>query len=184
MSWLERCDISAINGDLFDQEVDALVIPIECSLNFTHVLGRELLSRYGQYLHTAASEASRKTLGDRVPLGNGFTVRIHGSDQVRWAILVAWWDRDNRYTQNLIERCISTALRKAFETRSTSVAMPLFGVNSSELDLNDLFTAVPRVLRDFDALRTSDTFSVEDLRFVCQKPLVVDELRQVLRRKI
>lgn len=184
MSWLERCDISVLHGDLFDQQVDALVIPVECSLTFTHVLGRKLLDQYGHEFRVAASEAGRSQFGDRVPLGSGFSVPLDGSETTKWAILVAWWDSDNSYTQNLIERCISTAFRRAFETQSPSVAMPLFGVNSSELRLHDLYAAVPKALREFDSLRQSDTFPVEDLRFVCQKPDVVDALRRALRNQV
>lgn len=174
MSWLERCDIRVLHGDLFDQQVDALVIPVECSLTFNHVLGRKLLDQYGHEFRVAASEAGRSQFGDRVPLGSGFIVPLDGSATTQWAILVAWWDSENSYTQNLIERCISTAFRRAFEIQSPCVAMPLFGVNSSELRLHDLYAAVPKALREFDSLRQSDTFPVEDLRFVCQKPDVVD----------
>lgn len=180
MSWLERCEVSVVNGDLFDQQVDALVIPVESTLTFNHLLGRELLIRCGQSLHIAASQAARSVFGDRVPLGDGFAVPIDGLEGVRCMIFVAWWDRDNPYTQNLIERCVSTALRKAFQSQSTSVALPLFGVNSSELNLRDLYAAIPKVLREFDSLRTSDTFPVEDLRFVCRKPHVVEEMRRAL----
>ena len=181
MSWLERCDISVVHGDLFDQKVDALVVPVECSLTFAHVLGRQLLDRHGHEFRAAASEAGKRLFGDRVPLGGGFSIPVDGSETSRWVVLVAWWDSENSYTQNLIERCISTAFRRAFETQSKSVALPLFGVNSSELKLHDLYAAIPKALREFDSLRQSDTFSVEDLRFVCRQPLVVDELRQVLQ---
>lgn len=180
MPWLERCEVTVVNGDLFDQQVDALVIPVESSLTFTHVLGRELLTRFGQSLHVAASAAAKGRFGDHVPLGDGFSIPIEGPKFARRIVFVAWWNRDNRYTQNLIERCVSTALRKAFETQSTSLALPLFGVNSSELNLRDLYAAIPKVLEEFDSLRTSYTFPVEDLRFVCRKLQVVEELRQAL----
>lgn len=159
MNWLERCDITVVNGDLFNQQVEALVIPVESSLTFTHVLGRELLSRYGQTLRVAASQVARNAFGDHIPLGDGFATPIEGVKGTRWVILVAWWDKDNRYTQGLIEQCVSTALRKAFETQSTSIALPLFGVNSPDLNLEHLYAAVPNVPREFDSLRTSITFA-------------------------
>lgn len=181
MSWLENCEVSIINGDLFDQKVDALVIPVECSLTFTHVLGREFLNRYGESLKVSVSRTCRKLFNEGVPLGSSLSIPIEGAETTRWAVLVAWWDQSSRYTQSLIGQCVSTALRKAFETQSRSAAVPLFGVNSLELDLSDLYAAIPKVLREFDRLRTSNTFSVKDLRFVCRKPHVVEEMRQVLQ---
>ena len=184
MGWLERCEVRVVEGDLFYQSVEALVVPVECSLTFTHVLGCEVLRRYGQGIHGRAAAEAARLFDGHMRLGGGFSLSIDHPGLLKHIILVAWWGRDNAYSQNLIESCMGAALRRAFEIGSPSLAMPLFGVNSAELNLHDLYAAVPKVLREFDDLRGSDEFSVEDLRFVCRKPLVVEEMGLLLRREL
>ncbi len=182
MSWLERCDVRVVNGDLFEQDVQSVVVPIECACTFAHSLGQELLRRYGDGLRLAALGATASLPEGRLTLGNGFSLPLDGPGRLRHLVLVAWWDRDNEYRQPLIEACVATALRKTFETGSTSVAMPLFGVNSRELRLQDLYEAVPKVLREFDRLRGNERFPVDDLRLVCRKQQVVEEMSRLLRQ--
>lgn len=181
MSWLERCDVRVVNGDLFEQDVHSVVVPIECSLTFAHSLGQELLHCYGNEVRLAAIQAKAGLPDGRLQLGSGFSLPLEGPGRLRHLLLVAWWDRNNEYRQSLIEACVASALRKTFETGSTSLAMPLFGVNSRELRLQDLYEAVPKVLREFDQLRGSERFPVDDLRLVCRKQHVVDEMSRRLR---
>jgi len=176
MAWLDLCEVSALEGDLFAQPVDAIVVPVECSLSLTHTLGSEGARRFGGNFRDQVHRLRDDGLGGHLALGNSTSIPLSALGHPAHAVLVAWWAEANDYNLTHIEKCLTTSLREAFRLRVSSMAFPLFGTSSNELRREDLYTAITSVLNAFNTLKNSDSFSVRDLRFVCRKGEYIRQL--------
>lgn len=180
MAWLDRCEVTTVEGDLFAQSVDAVVVPVECTLSLKHTLGAELARRQGENFYDQVRRLRCNVPGGRLGLGQSTSVPVTALGCTSHAILVAWWAEANHYNSTHIEKCLTTSLREALRLCVSSVAYPLFGTGSNELRREDLYGAISKVLNAFNDLRGSDLFSVEDVRFVCHK----GEYTQQLARRL
>lgn len=167
MAWLDHCTVSAVEGDLFDQQVDAIVVPVECSLSLKHTLGSEAVRRYGSNFCDQVHRWREENRDGRLCLGQSTSFPLATLNHSACAILVAWWAAANDYGRTHIEKFLTTVLREALNLRVASIAYPLFGTGSSELRPDDLYGAIPAVLNAFNSLKNSESFSIRDLRFVC-----------------
>ena len=77
---------------------------------------------------------------------------------------------------------LSTSLREAFRLKAQSLALPLFGTGSNELDRDDLYAAILTVIGQFTALKNSHSFPVRDLRFVSDKAEYIAQLADRLAK--
>ena len=124
MPWLDQCEVSTIEGDLFAQPVDAIVVPVECSLSLTHTLGSELARRLGSSFRDQVRKLRDDDLGGRLGLGQSTSVPVSALGHPVHAVFVAWWAEANDYTLTHIEKCLTTSLREAFRLRVSSIAFP------------------------------------------------------------
>src|SRR3989442_1620507 len=142
MAWLESLHVEVAQADLFSMSVEAVVVNTETDLSLSHSLGRTLLERSGDRLRTDIDRIRSGLAAGKLALGQAVTAPAYGLGTIRYAIVVACWDRDNPYSRRLVERAYTSALRQAFEHRVRSVALPLMGTGSFQMDSLDLHEGI------------------------------------------
>ena len=180
MSWLEELDWECVKTDLFDEDADAIVVPVNIHLDLHYGLGTELLRREGEPLLEAVAKVREGT--PELALGHAVHVPLRQL-RAKHAILVAWWGRDNDYTANHLYRCYAQSLRQAFAVQAESLSMPMLGGRGGVSDTARA-KAVVELLRSFDRLKGSDAFPTRTLRFVDVTEARLSVLDDLLERTL
>ena len=174
-NWLEYLDVDCLNSDLFLAPVEAIVCNVNTQLALNYNLGRRLATLGGISLVQAIQKTALNLPGNRLILGQALIVDIPepwGSFEK--VILTAWWDFDNDYSERLIYSCIISSLREAFDAQIRSLAMPLIGMGSGQIKIQDFARIFVSVLRDLNALRTNKIFPLENrLLFSLENKLIL-----------
>jgi O-acetyl-ADP-ribose deacetylase (regulator of RNase III) len=158
MSWLDRLDVEAVQGDILECEVEALGCAIRTDLQAYGRISQALYTRCGVELEHDLQEV---TEGGRLPLGHAVTLPAHPRynlpDTVQHLILAAYWDHASEYSLNLVYRTLAAMLRQSFACGASSLALPMLSSERRGL----IFTAGVEVIREFDMLRNSGSFPTE-----------------------
>lgn len=180
-SWIDNLTVECRNGDIFSMSCEALACNVDVALRMNHRLGRQLLERGGLQVKNFISTVISDLPGGKLRLGDAIGVPLPATlAPLKWAVLCAWWDRDNDYTRSLISMCLISTLRQAFRLHLKSVAIPLIGTGSGLVSPKFLGSVILASLSDLDGLKNSGAFSVERITFCSDRPGHVEELRQVL----
>ena len=92
-------------------------------------------------------------------------------------------ERENDYTSNLVYGVISNSLREAFKCDLSSLALPILKLNKDTIKDQTLYAqTVVKVLKEFNELKNSDSFPVEELLFISDKPAKVEFLQNYIDR--
>jgi O-acetyl-ADP-ribose deacetylase (regulator of RNase III) len=185
MSWLGELTVETRCGDLFETEAEGIVVNTNVGARLkAYALGEQLFDRCAPALLEEIDRAMLRQPGQELRVGHAITVGAHGLEGIEKVVLVAWWGRHNRFTRNHCYKAVIAALRQAFEHELASLAVPLMGTGSRQMQLSDLEGAITDVLHDLGDLRDADAFSLRRLELVSVRQHDIDSLETHLRRQL
>lgn len=166
--WLDELDWDCVTGDLFEQEVDAIAIPVNTVLNLNFQLGRQLVARCAGPGLGRELERARAALPEgRLRVGQAVSIEVSELPHARRVVLAAWWNENNAFDRRLIYGVTSSSIREANAQGCRSLALPMFGARA-KVDHAFRAQVFCRVLRDLHQVRDSIAFPVRQLLF-CDK---------------
>ena len=166
--WLDELDWECLEGDLFDQKVDAIAIPVNTVLNLNYKLGRQLVARCGgPELGYQLEQARRRLPDSRLTVGQATSIEVSELPHARRVVLAAWWNENNVFDKRLLYGVATSSIREANAQGCRSLALPMFGARGGVGD--ELRARVfCRVLRDLHQVRDSIDFPVRQILFCDQ----------------
>lgn len=173
--WLDRLQVRAVRGSLFDVAADAIALPVRAGLVAHGALCDELAAAqpgFEAVLQAERYECPSFAVGDTVVLDGCAVGLAHVED----VVVVGLWDAEGDDAGPSAPRAYASALRTAFVLDARTLAVPLLGADDG--------SAIVAMLRAFDAAKSSRTFPVETLTFVSPDDAAVARLATVLERDL
>ena len=185
-TWLEHLEYTCIQADLLSLEVDAVVIPVNVTLNLNYTLGQLLAQRGGPKVADRLLALARTLPNGRLTLGTATSIPTQDLQYLpKRVIVVAWWNKNTAYHDQHIYKCYASALREAFKHGASSLALPILG-GGGGVEPQRRARVICTLLRQFDQLKRSGSFPVRRLCFadLARRPLdaIESELDQNLYR--
>lgn len=154
-----------IRGDLFEAQVEAIVIPVNCTGEATAGITKETRRRY----YPAFKEYRRACEDMRVRIGQVFVVPVQSDPCLRWILhFPTRYDLHESSQLEYIEEGIDSlaATLSLFEIRS--VAIPAVGCGSGQLSWSDI---QPRLIDGLEHLDETQIFLYAPLCEVYSDPV-------------
>jgi len=129
------------NGDICDLEVDAIVNPANLSLWMSTGVSGEIKRAGGDAIEFAAVRQVP------VPLGGAIATPA-GRLAARAVIHAVSLDRDRRTSAKVIDTAVRSAMRRARELRTVSIAFPAMGTGVGGFPLDEAARVTVRAVRD------------------------------------
>lgn len=184
MEWLDRLSVEVCLGDLVLHSADALVCNVNTNLALNYSIGRQIRAVGGERLVLDIEAATRQLPGERLTLGEAITVKTSALPAASHLILVAWWDRDNDYTPQLLYKVVIGGIRQALHHRMRSLAMPIIGIGSGRVTAEQFGDCLIQVVRDLDGLSNAGEHSLEEIAVVSDREREIEVLDQYLSRRL
>lgn len=176
MKWFEKLQINVRKGDIFQSETEGLMITTTTSLGPYGNLSKEFFEKYAQVLTSQIDSILNERTNKTLQLGETVSVIVEESgDKTKRVILATLWQNENPYTPSLIYSVYINSLREAFKANLLSLSLPILKVPK-----NMLGEKIIQVLTDLNDLRTSETFSVEEIEFVSNNDGDIEFLEDVI----
>ena len=188
MTWLEQCSIDVVVGDVLDLEADALVLATKDGPRPYGRLTRSIVERCGDGLLQALAAEQERRRVDRQPFGRSDSLLIDaagcGIPGYRHVLAVCLWEDEGNYTPAGLAGGWSVALRALIQMGggARSAVFPVIAAGGWRERMDAYGRIVADVFEQFDRLRGSGGFSVEEVTLVATRQAEVDSLERALSR--
>jgi O-acetyl-ADP-ribose deacetylase (regulator of RNase III) len=179
VSWLETLDIECIQDDILSIECDALACTVSRELECYGKISKKLFSTCAPHFGAKVSSLRSTLREGAVEIGEAVSLQT----QPEWnlnaghIILVAMWDFQSEYTQNLFYKAYINSIRRGLDLQVKSMALPVMDYHHGGKAAH----AICEVILDLGNLRNSGCNSIEHLMFVSTRQEHVQLLEARLR---
>ena len=182
MPWFDDLTVDCFHGNILEADTEAIACNVNVMVNLNYSLGKQLLQHYGPRLLGRVDESRKQLNGGQLELGQAIWVDVSNCNSVRGIIFFGWWAEDNDFTSQLIYKCFTTTLRTAFANDCRSIAFPLFGSGSGNMNFQVFQKTIWQALFELNKLKDSGSFSVQELLFFSTDQRLLSQLDNYLAR--
>ena len=151
-------------GDLFDAQVEAIVIPVNCTGEVSPGVAKEVRRRY----HRAFKEYRQACEDMRVRIGQVYAVPVQQDAYLNWILYFPTRYAPHETSQlEYIEEGIDSLARTLSVFDIRSVAIPALGCGTGQLDWSDI---QPRLIDGLEHLDETQIFLYAPLSEVHTQP--------------
>jgi len=188
MTWLERCSIDVVVGDVLDLEADVLVLATKDGPRPYGRLTRSVVERCGDGLLLALATERERRVVERQPFGRSDSLLIDGATcgipGYRHILAVCLWEDEGDYTPAGLAGGWSVALRALIRMGegACSAVFPVIAAGGWRDRMDAYGRVVADVFEQFDRLSGSAEFPVEDVTVATTRQVEADSLDRAFSR--
>jgi hypothetical protein len=190
MSWLENCSIDAVVGDVLELEADVLVLGMKSGPRLYGRVARSIVDRRGPGLARVTEQERLQRMADGRPFGAADSLVLDGAGcgltEYRHVLGVCFWEDEGDYTDAVLVGAWSVALRALINIgpEARRVVFPVIGAGGWKSRLKAYGALVGGVATDFDRLRGSEAFPMEEITIVASSAAWAKEIEAGLAPRL
>lgn len=184
MTWLDVTDIQFAVGDILKCNVDSIVCPVSVTMEEYGKISRQLLNIANPSLNADINQIKKGLPSHKLTLGQAVSLDCSPAYHIRrfkTLIFVALWDHQSEYTQNLFYKAYGNCIRTALKNDLQSIALPVMAYDGK---LEFCTWAILNVLRDFNKLKNSSEFSIQEMLFVSKNERHIEYIQEMIEPRL
>ena len=177
MGWLEKLSVEFEVGEIMAMDAESFMCPISVRLEEYGKISQRVFRIGGSDFVAKLLDIRNQLPDKKLLLGQSVHVEVqpnYGFGKYKYVLLTALWDSESEYNKNLFYKAYLTAFRTAIDLNIKSIVVPAMGYDGN---LPVSSAALLSVIQEFDDLKNSDEFSLEDIYVVSSNNKHIEYLR-------